>query len=240
MQGINFLIGQAINRFGYTLTPSWKLPLTHGNILAYAFRLLKARASKPVVIQIGAHDGVLDDPLRQLIAEPGSAECFLVEPQPTEAEKLRKLHEGNPDVHVLEFAVGRITGTADLYVPKGKSFLASLQADHHRRFGTANRILDVVRVAVVTPGDLFKKIGHSGVHVLQVDTEGLDWEIVSGVLDLGIRPSLINLEIMHLSNPDRMDMRSRLDHAGYDFIEYGRDCLALSRDFFLGEEVLIR
>ena len=72
--------------------------------------------------------------------------------------------------------------------------------------------------------------GLSGVDVLQIDTEGQDFNILCQFLDSGVRPSIINLEILHLSKKDRLSLRGRLDDLGYQYVEYGWDIFALKTD----------
>jgi FkbM family methyltransferase len=58
------------------------------------------------VCQIGANDGIQNDPLRNYLSSPGAYRATLVEPIPYYAEKLRALYTGRPDIHIVQSAAG--------------------------------------------------------------------------------------------------------------------------------------
>jgi FkbM family methyltransferase len=86
-------------------------PVTLDDFLARWF----GRPGPKTVIQIGANDGVQNDPLRKFLKQPGDYSVILVEPLPYYASCLRKLYAGRPDVAIVEAAVGAETGTRRLY-----------------------------------------------------------------------------------------------------------------------------
>jgi hypothetical protein len=59
------------------------------------------------------------------------------------------------------------------------------------------------------------------VDVLQIDTEGYDFKILSQFLDAGIEPAVINFESFHLSKDERNGSRRMLTERGYGFLDYG-------------------
>lgn len=65
-------------------------------------------ASEPrkVIVQVGANDGVVSDPLRRFLREPGNYRATLIEPIPYYVEKLRKLYENREDISVIQTAIG--------------------------------------------------------------------------------------------------------------------------------------
>jgi FkbM family methyltransferase len=69
------------------------------------------------LIQVGANDGVMCDPLRQYLAHDGerSIRAVLVEPVPFYYTKLCNLYAGYPNITVLNVACGASRGRAPLY-----------------------------------------------------------------------------------------------------------------------------
>lgn len=74
----------------------------------------KAKDAKHV-IQIGANDGVQNDPLRPYLKKPGNYEAILVEPIPFYIQKLRDLYKDRSDIKIVHAAIGSKSDTADLY-----------------------------------------------------------------------------------------------------------------------------
>jgi FkbM family methyltransferase len=74
-----------------------------------------SRAESKTVIQIGANDGVQNDPLREFLKRPGNYTAILVEPLPYYASRLRELYAGRPDITIVEAAIGAEAGTRRLY-----------------------------------------------------------------------------------------------------------------------------
>ena len=68
------------------------------------------------IIQVGANDGVMCDPLRQFLAHSTkNIRAVLVEPIPFYYTKLRNLYTDYPNITVLNVACGAFRGRAPLY-----------------------------------------------------------------------------------------------------------------------------
>lgn len=67
------------------------------------------------LIQIGANDGLQNDPLRKYILSPGSFITTLVEPIPYYVNKLNDLYFNRNDVRVLQAAIGSTESTRELF-----------------------------------------------------------------------------------------------------------------------------
>lgn len=98
-------------------------------------RFLAAFFASPepkVVVQVGANDGVQNDPLRAFLVQPGRYTAVLVEPLPHYARALRTLYEGRPDITIVETALGAQRGEATIYA------IAPDVADRMNGAGPAN------------------------------------------------------------------------------------------------------
>lgn len=67
------------------------------------------------VVQIGANDGVQNDPLRKYLEVPSTLKVQLVEPIPYYVEKLRQLYFGRSDIIVRDVAVGSTESIRELF-----------------------------------------------------------------------------------------------------------------------------
>jgi len=67
------------------------------------------------IVQVGANDGIQNDPLRKYIAKAGPVEVKLVEPLPHYAAHLRNLYSGRRDIEVVEAGLGSKSETRDFY-----------------------------------------------------------------------------------------------------------------------------
>jgi FkbM family methyltransferase len=69
------------------------------------------------VIQVGANDGIMCDPLRRFLVHSASQDvrAVLVEPIPFYYTKLRDLYAACPNITVLNVACGALCGRAPLY-----------------------------------------------------------------------------------------------------------------------------
>jgi FkbM family methyltransferase len=67
------------------------------------------------VIQVGANDGEMGDPLREYLKAKKDDSAILIEPHPFYAGKLRKLYEGRGDIRIEQVACGNSSDRKDLY-----------------------------------------------------------------------------------------------------------------------------
>jgi FkbM family methyltransferase len=67
------------------------------------------------VVQIGANDGIQNDPLRKYLTESSSRKNLLVEPIPHYVEKLQKLYAGRNDITVIAAAAGASEDVRELF-----------------------------------------------------------------------------------------------------------------------------
>ena len=67
------------------------------------------------IVQIGANDGVQNDPLGKYLAKQGNYKAILVEPIPYYVTKLKKMYEGRDDIKIHQNACSEIEETKTLY-----------------------------------------------------------------------------------------------------------------------------
>jgi len=195
--------------------------------LQLGFSLLKTRIVGPIqLIQIGAFDGKLADPL-ETILQDRRVVALLVEPQLTPFQALVNRYSANPRIRLANCVVGNSDGEATLYVPGiGASPEASLNPRFYRRFGLSRSSVREIQVTSCSVTSLLAKYAVGRVNVLQLDTEGYDFEILSWFFAAGQQPELVNFESLHLSRTDRQASREFLRKA-YCFVETEQDTFAI-------------
>ena len=84
-----------------------------------------------------------------------------------------------------------------------------------------------LKVPTLTFESLINKYNISNISLLQIDTEGYDFEILKMVFSAKVFPEIINYEWTELSHKDRYECKKLLIKNGYRFIDVGADTLCL-------------
>jgi len=225
---LRYQLGRLFQKSGYRLARDYRWPAVHGNLLVLGFALLRARRKGAIhVLQIGAYDGHACDPLLEVLQNE-NVYAILVEPQKIPYERLVSHYAANPRVCLVNAAVAERDGVVKLYVHgSGASPTASLVPQHHRRFGSDAKEIRAFEVPSVSVGSLLKMFHGEHLHLLQVDTEGMDYQILKWFFDAGAEPEVLNFESLHLSRAERLASRQLLNDRGYWWIESDQDTFAL-------------
>jgi FkbM family methyltransferase len=157
-------------------------------------RKLAGKGGSKVVVDVGANDGFYGSNSFPFVARGWRA--VLIEPHPAAFAKLKKLHEGKPNVTLLNLACADKPGQLPLWIGKDgdDGTLATLCTDDHPQFREARTeksvLVPVERLDKVLAE---QKIPHDFA-ALSIDTEGMDYEVLLG-LDLKVwRPRVIVTE----------------------------------------------
>ena len=225
---LRYYLGRLFRKCGYRLARDYRWPEVHGNLLVLGFALLRARGNGTIhVLQIGAYDGHACDPLLEILQNE-NVSAILLEPQKIPYQRLVERYATNPRVSLINAAVAEHDGVVKLYVPgSGNSPKASLIAQHHRRFGSDAKEVRDIEVPSVSVGSLLKMLHGEHLHLLQVDTEGMDYQILKWFFDAGVEPEVLNFESLHLSKAERLASRQLLNDREYWWIESDQDTFAL-------------
>ena len=87
--------------------------------------------------------------------------------------------------------------------------------------------VEEIRVPTLTFESLSRKHGIRRIDLLQIDTEGFDFEIIKMAFALGIFPEIINYEWTELPPPQRRECKIMLLEHGYRFVDVGPDVLCV-------------
>ncbi len=202
-------------------------------------------ASGPgAVLQIGAHDGVMDDPVHEPILR-WKLPALLVEPMPDFFEQLQANYAGQPRVECVNAAIGVSSGEATLYrlvndpaLPAwihgmatfDRQVILEQQGAADLRHVDLDKLITPIKVPVLTVAELLAQHPALGpILVLQIDTEGHDYQVLQSAASAGCLPPIVNYEHKHLSYDDRVAARELLARHGYGFYAEENNTLAVKR-----------
>jgi FkbM family methyltransferase len=193
---------------------------------------------KGTIIQIGANDGIMADPIHEIVSSL-SLPAILVEPLPDIFVRLRENYRNQPNINFENVAIGATPGEAKIYrisaaashLPDWTrgiaSFDRSVLVKHSKILGeNIERYIETVLVSVITVKELMRRYLGTQITALQIDTEGHDFVVVKSAVDARLLPRIINYETKHLSFDDQAKCREMLTQHGYSFLSNHQDTLA--------------
>ena len=191
------------------------------------------------VVQVGAHDGSIVDPLRaELVRRPWGG--ILVEPVPYVFARLQASYGRNSRLVLENAAIADHDGTVEIHhLPEttdgsvwgGYDALGSLRRDvvvkHANLVPDIGERLVTTAVPSLTFESLCAKHNVDHIDIVQTDTEGYDFEVLK-LIDLPRwQPGLIMYEHVHLDAADQDAARSMLESNGYQLVSDHMDTIAV-------------
>lgn len=201
-------------------------------------------------VQIGANDGRKTDPIYNFVSKYNFS-GLLVEPQKNAFENLRQNYKDNDNLIFENVAISDKDGHRPIYAIK-RSFqgvfekhtggnptgISSFDKEHVGKYlkrgmgdyfkdKQVEDYVDEMQVQTVTFGTLMRKHNIKAIDLLQIDTEGFDFEIIKMIDFDEYPPKLINYESAHLSVKDRADCEILLRNKGYQLLRNREDTCAI-------------
>lgn len=191
-------------------------------------------------VQVGANDGDARDPIRTQI-ERRHWRGIMVEPVPYVFARLEKRYGNHPRVQLEMAAIAEQPGFLPFYhlreADEGEevwswyhalgSFKRDVVLSHKTLIPDIEDRLTEIEVPCVNFNSLCERRGLERLDLLQMDTEGYDYQVLRSV-DLDVwRPRLIVYEHHHLPPEERRAARELLTEQGYLTFEHGLDTAAL-------------
>lgn len=205
---------------------------------------------KVSVVQIGANDGINNDPIHKFIKRD-HWQGVLLEPQKYVFEKyLKPLYRKTKGIMVMNAALDAKDGFKPIYkISVSNSRWATGLTSFNRKIleevvksgyierqarkegcplpENKDEFIAVESVECICTETLLKKAGIEKTDWLQIDTEGFDFEIIK-MFNIGItKPTVIVYENTHLSAADREECINHLKINGYAFRDYESNTLAM-------------
>jgi FkbM family methyltransferase len=217
----------------------WRMwcALGAADALTVAWVLATRSASPLKFVQIGANDGVIHDPIHQVVETCGWS-GVLVEPLPVFYEKLVANYAGVPNLEFENAAIGTTDGTATMFSvdPRpGDPYWVELVSSFNRDVilsqgevlpDVENRLVEV-EVKTTTLASLVVRHGLATIDLLHVDAEGYDFEILKQIdFSAAWAPSFIIFEKEHFDRQTYRQATHMLRSAGYRCIDIWPDALA--------------
>ena len=221
-----------------------------GSLSAFLNAYSLSRKNELCVIQIGANDGITHDPIHKYIKRD-NWQGVLLEPQSEVFDKyLSRIYRKNHKIHTLNAALGVENGSQKIYkvgfcdmrwATGLATFKRSTLEDAFRsgkvkkncqRYGIPypeakkDQIM-VEEVEVICPQTLLTQYGIDQIDLLQIDTEGFDYQIIQ-MFNIPIcKPRVIIYENVHLCEEDKLACRQLLMDNDYCMKDYGSNTVAM-------------
>lgn len=241
MRFMKYILDKILNKLGYNITKIKPAPAPSNPIDILSILLDKWLLSNSpqdgmwrnfFFIQIGANDGVRWDPIHKYVKKFNLA-GVLVEPLPDMFQELVSNYDGYDNLIFENCAISNTSGECTIYRAKRDApvkdwvhGIASFNKAHvMQRVSPA--WLEESIVPTITPRELIDKYNIEKIDLLQVDTEGFDYQIVKLFLEAEFFPKIINYENVNLSEIDKIKCKSLLYDCGYKYIDVGIDTIAM-------------
>ena len=204
-----------------------------------------------VVIQIGANDGITSDPIHKFIKRD-HWKGVLLEPQSYVYKKyLSKIYKKDKGIHTLCAAISSKNsrqilykiGFCDMRWATGlasfqketveKAFSSGLVHKQCRKYNieiphSAKQITSE-EIITIHPETLLRKYSISNIDLLQIDTEGYDYEVIKLFNIEKFQPNVVIFENGHLSEQDMISCQEHLRDNNYEVKKYGGNTIAMRR-----------
>lgn len=223
-------IQDVADRYGVKVQRQYDLRPYKLNLLNALVRQFSPESPAFFFIQVGANDGVYDDPIVQTVRRYGWR-GLLLEPQPSAFRKLAENYADQPQLILENVAIAATDGEMSLWTIKGDTGLGTMnRAMLARTHAGAGDQIEELKVVTATFATLLRAHRIDRVDLLQIDTEGFDFEVIRLAFEAGLQPKLINYEHVHLSSTDQRQCVELLGSRGYRLAqagEYETDTIAV-------------
>lgn len=216
-----------VHDFFGNLVFRWKWdPVLHGDPIHKFFNAWAVKNKGSFGIAIGTHDGTSGewvDPVRN-----GNLEALLIEASDKQFKSLVQNYKAFDHVYTYKSLVTPFGGESTFF-ELGDGHVNSVKIEHVQNYSDEfNSPIREIRMPSISIGDLFKNLEVSKkIKWLHLDTEGLDADLISALLDQKIvLPEIIIYESLNLSEIEQNDLLNKLSSVGYRTFVYGWNTLA--------------
>ena len=179
-------------------------------------------------IQIGAYDGITGDPIYKL-ARKYQWRGILVEPQKDQFKKLKRNYLNQIGLKFENLAIAKKNEIKIFYGVRAtrydnnshgqlNSFNRNVILKHSHMVANLEKRITENKVRCLSYASLLKKHKVKKIDLLQIDTEGFDFEIIKQINFKKLRPKMIFFEYKHLSEKDKKKCKKILEQEGYKLI----------------------
>jgi FkbM family methyltransferase len=189
------------------------------------------------VVQVGANDGLLHDPVHALVAERGW-KGVLIEPVPSIFEALLQNYSGADGLSFENAAIGATDGTMPIYYVTPRdgdpdflralaSFDRTVLESHAWAVPDIAERVQQLNVPTLRLATLVERYEITLIDLFVSDTEGYDYEILKQIdFDAPWAPRFIIFEAKHLDRATLHEAKRRLRRSGYKWLSTWQDVFA--------------
>jgi FkbM family methyltransferase len=202
-----------------------------------AFHTIARQDKDLVFVEIGAYDGVQNDPVHSFVKTYRWV-GVVVEPNPKAFAALKENYRGQPGISLENVAISNSLGERMFY------YLPSEYSEPNwlQQIGTFERhaielnlaalpeLLPKVQtkmVKTITLAELVRRNRVPRIDLLIVDAEGMEWEIISQISELASIPKYILFEWTCLAQEALAKLVTFLRNQHYEMYSCGPDALAV-------------
>jgi FkbM family methyltransferase len=202
-----------------------------------AHHLVQHQPADFFFIQVGAFDGLTNDPLHDFIVR-FKWRGILLEPQKDAFAALLDNYREQPQLILRNAAIAPECGIRHLHkirgdapgLPPWASQIASFRRDtvlaHRDVIPAIDDLIETEEVECITFDSLFDAFPPRAIDLLQIDAEGNDFEIIKLFHQGGRRAHIVHFEHKHLSRRELADCAGFLIERGYVVGLDGGDSIA--------------
>lgn len=188
-------------------------------------------------VQIGANDGVSFDPIYNLVTRE-NVHGIALEPVVTIYEKLKENYSGYPNIIPVNKAIHKSEKEMVLYrvnpdnnqYPDWTIGTASFDKGHHDLSKISNDDITEEKVKCISLDDLISEYKINHIDLLQIDTEGYDYEIIKMIDFNKMAPAIISFEhgfSAGIMNKEKLfEIQEILLGHKYNLVMLENDCIA--------------
>jgi FkbM family methyltransferase len=206
--------------------------------LAVRVEMQRPRAHPFFFVQIGANDGELHDPIHRFVDE-FQWHGLLIEPIPSLFQQLLANYAKHPQMKFENCAIAPQAGSMTLYtVPEAQAKgyargLASFDKNvvlKHKDLKLKAADLHQVVVPSAPVTTILEKHQVNELDLLQIDTEGFDYEVLKMFDFKKYRPRIVQFEFVHLKLQVQLNAFDLLRSHGYKVSTAYTDAVGLLTD----------
>lgn len=238
------LVQSIARKFGYQISRiREQKPYPALDVLDLVIRDYMTFKSDIFFLQIGANDGVRADPMHPYVKQY-HWRGLLVEPQPQVFKKLVENYADEPQLQFENSLVAHQDGTIPFYTvhddeSRGLTFRYTGLARFDREsliqelarygFPQSEFLIKELHLPALSIPSLLAKHEITEVDILQIDTEGFDFEVIKMFDFNRIKPAIIHFEFFHLSLDDQDRCFAYLSEYGYEMVTVLGDVVAYQK-----------
>lgn len=198
-------------------------------------------------IQIGAGDGITNDPIHKFVSRNRKhLRGVVIEPLPDVFKKLCKTYQGSSTITPINCAIHNTSKEMSLYrvdpsqldkVPDFATGIASFDEHHHERTNIPSKLIVAEKVPCFTLRQIVEQYEFKHLDLLQIDAEGYDTEIINGLDLADISPAVIRFEHgIESGTTSEQQLQQTIKHLhenGYELAFLNSDAVAYRRELTL-------